>query len=154
MLVAHFVNDFHPSHNFTWVISDVQLPFLDLRLKPTSDRLLTSIHYKETDTHSYLNYTCWLQTKGKKRQLHIRNESECWLIRPWVRTRDLPRGLPRDSPMLNQSHQCTVTRPWVTCGKTCDLSHDRLMSTPPFTPFIVLVSLRIIRSSSRLSVFL
>ena len=53
---AHFVNGFHPSLNFTWVISDVQVPFLDLLLKPTSDRLLTSIHYKETDTHSYLNY--------------------------------------------------------------------------------------------------
>ena len=35
----------------------MQLPFLDLCLKPTSDRLLTSIYYKETDTHSYLNYT-------------------------------------------------------------------------------------------------
>ena len=44
---AHFVNGFHPSLNFTWVISDVQLPFLDFRLKTTSDRLLTSIHYKE-----------------------------------------------------------------------------------------------------------
>ena len=51
---ATYVNGFHPSLNFTWVISDAQLPFLDLCLKPTSDRLLTSIHYKETDTHSYL----------------------------------------------------------------------------------------------------
>ena len=54
---ATYVNGFHPSLNFTWVISDVQLPFLDLCLKPTPDRLLTSIYYKETDTHSYLNYT-------------------------------------------------------------------------------------------------
>ena len=50
---ATYVNGFHPSLNFTWVISDVQVPFLDLCLKPTSDRLLTS---KKTDTHSYLNY--------------------------------------------------------------------------------------------------
>ena len=54
---ATYVNGFHPSLNFTWVISDVQLPFLDLCLKPTPDRLLTSIYYKEIDTHSYLNYT-------------------------------------------------------------------------------------------------
>ena len=54
---ATYVNGFHPSLNFTWVISDAQLPFLDLCLKPTSDRLLTSKHYKETDTHSYLYYT-------------------------------------------------------------------------------------------------
>ena len=51
-----FANCFHPSLTFTWAISDEQLPFLDLYLKPTSDRLVTSIHYKETDTHFYLNY--------------------------------------------------------------------------------------------------
>ena len=54
---ATYVNGFHPSLKFTWSISDEQLPFLDLYLKPTSDRLITSIYYKETDTHSYLNYT-------------------------------------------------------------------------------------------------
>ena len=43
---ATYVNGFYPSLNFTWVISDVQLPFLDLCLKPTPDRLLTSIYYK------------------------------------------------------------------------------------------------------------
>ena len=52
-----YVNGFHPNLNFTWVISDVHLPFLNLCVKPASDCLLTSIHYKETDTHSYLNYT-------------------------------------------------------------------------------------------------
>ena len=54
---ATYVNGFHPSLKFTLSISDEQLPFLDLYLKPTSDRLITSIYYKETDTHSYLNYS-------------------------------------------------------------------------------------------------
>ena len=54
---AIYVNGFHPSLNFTGVISDVHLPFLNLCVKPASDCLLTSIHYKETYTHSYLNYT-------------------------------------------------------------------------------------------------
>ena len=54
---ANYVNGFHPSLKFTWIISVLQLPFLDLCLKPVSDRLLTSIHYKDTDTHSYLYYT-------------------------------------------------------------------------------------------------
>ena len=53
---AAYVNGFHPSLKFTWSISDEQLPFLDLYLKPTSDWLITSIYYKETDIHSYLNY--------------------------------------------------------------------------------------------------
>ena len=62
---ATYVNGFHPSLNFTLNISDVQLPFLDLCLKPVSDRLLTSIHYKDTDTHSYLDYTSSHSTRCK-----------------------------------------------------------------------------------------
>ena len=62
---ATYVNGFHPSLNFTWIISDVPLPFLDLCFKPVSDRLLTSIHYKDTDTHSYLNYTSSHPTRCK-----------------------------------------------------------------------------------------
>ena len=50
---ATYVKGFHPSVNFTSVIPDVQLPFFDLCLKPTSDRLLTSIHYKG-NPHSFL----------------------------------------------------------------------------------------------------
>lgn len=32
---ASFVSDFHPNLKFTWSISDEQLPFLELVLKPT-----------------------------------------------------------------------------------------------------------------------
>ena len=56
---ATFMKDFHPSVKFTWSISDEKLPFLDLVLRPTSDRLTTSIHCKPTDTHSSLNYASW-----------------------------------------------------------------------------------------------
>ena len=51
---ANFVNNFHPSLKFTWAISDDQLPFLDLSFKPTAQGLAMTIHYKETDSHSYL----------------------------------------------------------------------------------------------------
>ena len=54
---ASFVNNFHPSLKFTWAISDDKLPFLDPYLKPSSNRLITTIHYKETDSHSYLKYS-------------------------------------------------------------------------------------------------
>ena len=54
---ANFVNNFHPSLKFTWAISDDQLPFLDLSLKPAAQGLGTTIHYKETDFHSYLTYS-------------------------------------------------------------------------------------------------
>ena len=52
---ATFVNNFHPSLKFIWAISDDKLLFLDLYLTPSSNRLITTIHYKETDSHSYLN---------------------------------------------------------------------------------------------------
>ncbi len=54
---ATFVNNFHPSLQLTWAISDKQLPFLDLFLKPTPQGQATTIHYKETDSQSYLTYT-------------------------------------------------------------------------------------------------
>ncbi|KAL9962146.1 hypothetical protein ACROYT_G031224 [Oculina patagonica] len=53
---ASFVNNFHPNLKFTWSISEEAVSFLDLCIKPSGHRLTTTIHYKETDTHSYLNY--------------------------------------------------------------------------------------------------
>ena len=50
------MNGFHPGLKFTRSISDEQPPFLDLVLKPATDRLVTGIHWKPTDTHSQLNY--------------------------------------------------------------------------------------------------
>ena len=41
---------------YTWSISSAKLPFLDIFLIPRDDRVATSIHYKETDSHSYLNF--------------------------------------------------------------------------------------------------
>ena len=52
-----FLNNFHASWKFTWAISDDKLPFLDLYLIPSSNRLITTFYYKETDSHSYLNYS-------------------------------------------------------------------------------------------------
>ncbi len=53
---ASFVNNFHLNLKFTWSISEEAVSFLDLCIKPSGDRLTTTIHYKETDTQSYLNY--------------------------------------------------------------------------------------------------
>ncbi|XP_078362687.1 uncharacterized protein LOC144646860 [Oculina patagonica] len=53
---ASFVNNFHPNLKFTWSISEEAVSFLDLCIKPSGHRLTTTIHYKENDTHSYLNY--------------------------------------------------------------------------------------------------
>ncbi|XP_072438985.1 uncharacterized protein [Chiloscyllium punctatum] len=53
----NFTNIFHPDLKFTWTISDTSLPFLDLSISISDDRLNTDIFYKPTDSHSYLDYT-------------------------------------------------------------------------------------------------
>ena len=51
-----FVSNFHYAHQFTHTISDTELAFLDMNLRITNDHISTSLHYKVTDTHSYLHH--------------------------------------------------------------------------------------------------
>ena len=51
-----FVCNFHPALQFTYEITETSLPFLDIQLTISDDHLSTSIHYKETDSHSFLDY--------------------------------------------------------------------------------------------------
>ena len=52
-----FASSFHPSLEYTWSVFSDKLPFLDIYMKPRADRIATSIHYKVTDSHSYLNFS-------------------------------------------------------------------------------------------------
>ena len=54
-----FVSTFHPSIQFTHEISESSIPFLDIRvtISPSSIHLKTSVFYKPTDSHTYLNYS-------------------------------------------------------------------------------------------------
>ena len=51
-----FASSFHPNLEYTWSVSTDKLPFLDICMKPLANRIATSIHYKVTDSHSYLNF--------------------------------------------------------------------------------------------------
>ena len=51
------VNLFHPALKYTWEISDTSLAFLDIKLSIEGNGLCTSVHYKPTDSHSYLLYS-------------------------------------------------------------------------------------------------
>ena len=51
------VNSFHPALKYTWEISDSSLAFLDIKLSIEGNGLCTSVHYKPTDSHSYLLYS-------------------------------------------------------------------------------------------------
>ena len=51
------VNSFHPALKYTWEISDTSLVFLDIKVSIEGNGLCTSVHYKPTDSHSYLLYS-------------------------------------------------------------------------------------------------
>ena len=51
-----FAPNYYPKLEYTWSISSAKLPFLDMYLIPRDDDIATSIYYKETDSHSYLNF--------------------------------------------------------------------------------------------------
>ena len=51
-----FVSNFYPALQFTHTISETELPLLDINLRISGDIIRTSIHYKATDTHSFLHY--------------------------------------------------------------------------------------------------
>ena len=52
-----FVNSFDPALKFTWEISETSVTFLDINISVQVNNLATSVHYKPTDSHSYLLYS-------------------------------------------------------------------------------------------------
>lgn len=55
-LFINHISNYHESLKFTSEISNVSVNFLDLKLTIQNDRISTTIHYKETDSHTYLRY--------------------------------------------------------------------------------------------------
>ena len=53
----NYVNNFHPALQFTWEISETSVSFLDILVSINGNRLVTSVFYKPTDSHSYLLYS-------------------------------------------------------------------------------------------------
>ena len=51
-----YVCDCHSAFQFTFVVSEKEIEFLDIKISICRKRLSTSEHYKATDSHSYLRY--------------------------------------------------------------------------------------------------
>ena len=51
------VNSFHPALKYTWETSNTSLAFLDIKVFVEGNGLCTSVHYKLTDSQSYLLYS-------------------------------------------------------------------------------------------------
>jgi len=52
----HAVENQHPSVRYTFEISQSSITFLDITFKHEDVELTSSVHYKPTDSHSYLDY--------------------------------------------------------------------------------------------------
>ena len=50
------ISPFHPALKYPWEISNTSLAFLDIKISIEGNGLGTSVHYKPTDSHSYLLY--------------------------------------------------------------------------------------------------
>ncbi len=57
MEFINYVNNFHPALQFTWEISETSVSFLDILISINGNRLVTSVFYKPTDSHSYPLYS-------------------------------------------------------------------------------------------------
>ena len=55
--VIHFCSTYHPAVKYTFEISGSSVPFLDLCVSISNNRVATTIQYKATDTYNYLEYT-------------------------------------------------------------------------------------------------
>ena len=53
----NYVNNFHPALQFTGEIRVTSVSFLDILVTINGNRLVTSVFYKPTDSHSYLLYS-------------------------------------------------------------------------------------------------
>ena len=53
----NYVNNFHPALQFTWEISETSVPFLDILVSISGNRLFTYVFDKPTNSHSYLLYS-------------------------------------------------------------------------------------------------
>ena len=51
-----FIQNFNPAIKFTFSISPTSVVFLDISIHLHNGTFFTSVHYKETDSHSYLQY--------------------------------------------------------------------------------------------------
>ena len=59
LLFIDHLSNFHPALSFTHTISTTSIPFLDILItvSPDSDTLSTTVYYKQTDSHAYLNFS-------------------------------------------------------------------------------------------------
>ena len=66
------LNKLHKSTKFTFELGGNELPFLDVKINLTKDKVITKVHKKEFDTDFVLVLNQWhqLNEKGRIKQYH------------------------------------------------------------------------------------
>ena len=63
-----FANKFHPAIRFIFELSFTEIKLLDINIQLSDGRLSSSVFYKPTDAHSYLEY-CAFHSVGTKNSI-------------------------------------------------------------------------------------
>ena len=128
-----FVSNFHPALQFTSTITKTELPFLDINLRISEDRIQTSVFYKETDTHNYLAIPY-------SQLLHLRRlcfDDDDFMIKSReMMTFFTQRGYPLTSLEQDLRRVTTIGRPNALTGsKRGDTTVDRVPLVMTYHPF-------------------
>ena len=90
------VNSFHPALKYTWEISETSIAFLDIKVSINGNGLSTSVHYKPTDSHSYLLHS-------SSHPSHVKNSI------PFSQFLRLRRLCSDDSDFSNKSEESVIS---------------------------------------------
>ena len=106
------VSTFYPALQFTYTISQTQIPFLDITLSVSGSRISLPLHCKDTDIHNYLHQT-------SSHPKHLKNGI------PYSQFLRLCRLCSEDDDFLLPGDvQLFQKKPWLSLrlGKGCPLS--------------------------------
>ena len=139
-----FNSSFHPNLEYTWSVSTDKLPFLDICMKPQGNRTATSIHYKATDSHSYLNFSssdpCSYKSSIPFSQfLRLRNicsdDSGLDIEEARLETLFAARGYPNDLIRRGRERASTISRAEILKGDAAsNITNDRVLFVTTFQP--------------------
>ena len=162
-----FASSFHPNLEYTWSVSTDKLPLLDIYMKPQANRIATSIYYKATDSHSYLNfssshpYSCKSSIPYSQflrpRQI-CSNDADFDIEAAKMETFFAARGYPNDIIRRGRERASTKSRAEILKSDAANnIAKDRVPFVTTFHPSNLVVekiisrNFRILREDSRTS---
>ena len=111
------VSSFHPALKYTWEISETSLAFLDIKVSINGNGLHTSVHYKPTDSHSYLLHS-------SSHPSHVKNSI------PYSQFLILRRLCSNDSDFSNKSQEmCQLFKKRGYHASVIQTAHHRAQQT-------------------------